>query len=133
MSNLLSGCRILVVEDEVLILMMIQDALEDLGCKSVTAAATVNQAVTLIDGQTFDAAMLDMNLNGNASYVVADALTAHDVPYVFATGNCANKMREGYRDQAVLRKPFSNEDLAKTFAHLLAGNKNLAINNVVGL
>lgn len=126
MSNLLSGRRILVVEDEVLILMMIEDCLADLGCQSVTGAATVNEAVTLINGQAFDAAMLDMNLNGNASYAVADALTAHNVPYVFATGNCASKMRDGYRNQAVLRKPFSNEDLAKTFAHLLSRNSGAA-------
>ena len=65
MDKLLSGRRVLVVEDEMLILMMIEDMLADLGCESVTAAATVDQALALIDAQVFDAAMLDMNLNGN--------------------------------------------------------------------
>ena len=86
MNKLLSGRRVLVVEDEMMILMMIEDMLADLGCESVTAAATVDQALALIDAQTFDAAMLDMNLNGNKSYAVADALAARGVPFVFSTG-----------------------------------------------
>ena len=64
MDKLLSGRRVLVVEDELLVLMMIEDMLADLGCESVTAAATAHQALALIDTQVFDAAMLDMNLNG---------------------------------------------------------------------
>ena len=123
MSSSLSGRRILVVEDEVLILLMIEDSLADLGCESVTSAATIDQAVTLIDGQYFDAAMLDMNLDGSSSYAVADALNARKVPFVFATGNCADVIREGYRDQSVLRKPFSNEDLAGAINHLLADTR----------
>ena len=51
-----------------MILMIIEDMLADLGCESVTAAATVDQALALIDAQVFDAAMLDMNLNGNNSH-----------------------------------------------------------------
>ncbi len=59
-----------------MILMIIEDMLAELGCESVTAAATVGQALALIDAQVFDAAMLDMNLNGNKSHAVADALAA---------------------------------------------------------
>jgi CheY-like chemotaxis protein len=67
MNKLLSGRRVLVVEDEMMILMIIEDMLAELGCESVTVAATVNQALALIDTQVFDAAMLDMNLNGSKS------------------------------------------------------------------
>jgi CheY-like chemotaxis protein len=74
--KLLSGRRVLVIEDEMLILMMIEGMLADLGCESVTSAATIDRAIALIDGQVFDAAMLDMNLNGNNSRAIADALTA---------------------------------------------------------
>lgn len=83
MIKLLSGRRVLVVEDEMMILMIIEDMLTDLGCDSVTGAATVGQALTLVDTQVFDIAMLDMNLGGNRSDAVADALAAHGVPFVF--------------------------------------------------
>ena len=54
MDELLSGRRVLVVEDEMLVLMMIEDMLADLGCKSVTSAATINKALALIVAQAFD-------------------------------------------------------------------------------
>ena len=57
-----------------IILMFIEDVLRDFGCESVTAAATVNRALALIDAQSFDVAMVDVNLNGHSSYAVADAL-----------------------------------------------------------
>ena len=68
MDKLLSARRVLVVEDEMLVLIMIEDMLADLGCKSVTSAATVDRALSLINEQVFDVAMLDMNLNGNDSH-----------------------------------------------------------------
>jgi CheY-like chemotaxis protein len=80
MNELLSGRRILVVEDEMMVLMLIEDMLSDLGCEAVTTAATIPQALTLIGAQVFDAAMLDMNLNGDKTTSVADALSARDVP-----------------------------------------------------
>jgi CheY-like chemotaxis protein len=124
MNKLLSGCRILVVEDEMMILMLIEDMLSDLGCKAVTTAATVPQALTLIRAQVFDAAMLDMNLNGDKSHSVADALAARDVPFAFSTGYSGRDMRDGYRDRPLLTKPFKFEKLAETFAWLLPGQVN---------
>jgi CheY-like chemotaxis protein len=120
MDKLLSGRRILVVEDEMLVLMMTEGMLADLGCESVTAAATVDQAIALIDAQVFDAAMLDMNLKGNQSHAVADALAARGVPFVFATGYSAHDMRDGHVDRPVLRKPFRHEDLVEIFTRLLS-------------
>ena len=96
MNKLLSGRHVLVVEDEMMILMIIEDMLADLGCESVTAAATVDQALALIDAQVFDAAMLDMNLNGNNSHPVADALAARGVPFVFLTGYDARAIPDAY-------------------------------------
>ena len=57
-----------------LVLLMIEDMLADLGCESVIAAASINRALASIDAQLFDLAMLDMNLNGDNTYSVADAL-----------------------------------------------------------
>jgi len=103
-----------------MILMIIEDMLAELGCESVTAAATVGQALALIDTQVFDAAMVDINLNGNKSHDVADALAARDVPFVFSTGYSALDMSEGYRDRPVLKKPFMYKDLDKMLARLLS-------------
>ena len=120
MDKLLAGRRVLVVEDEMMVLMMIEDMLADLGCESVTAAATVDQALALIDTQVFDAAMLDMNLNGDKSHPVADALAVRGVPFVFSTGYSGHDMREGYRDRPLLKKPFQYEELVGIFTRLLS-------------
>jgi CheY-like chemotaxis protein len=120
MDRVLSGLRILVVEDEVLILMMIEEMLADLGCESVTSASTVGTAVALIDARAFDVAMLDMNLNGKSSLEVAQALAAGGVPFVFSTGNSANEMWDGFVDRPVLRKPFRLDELAGSLMLALA-------------
>ena len=120
MDKLLSGRRILVVEDEMMVLMMIENMLADLGCESVTAAATTDQAIALIDAQAFDAAMLDMNLNGTRNNSIADALAARGVPFIFSTGYSSLRMREGYSDRPVLMKPFQFEELAAILTRLLA-------------
>ena len=128
-DKLLSGWRVLVVEDEMLVLMNIEDMLADLGCQSVAAAATVDQAIALIDAQVFDAAMLDMNLNVTKSFPVADKLAAQGVPFFFATGYSAQDMRDGYGDRPLLKKPIRYAELAAVFACLLViragGNSDL--------
>jgi CheY-like chemotaxis protein len=118
MDKLLSGRRALVVEDEMLVLIMIEDMLADLGCKSVTSAATVDKALTLINAQVFDIALLDMNLNGNDSHAVAEALSARGVPFVYSTGNTGQRSRDGYSDRPVLKKPFKYDELAAILAGL---------------
>jgi CheY-like chemotaxis protein len=111
MDKLLSGRRVLVVEDEMLVLMMIEDMLADLGCKSVTSAATVDKALALTNAQVFDVAILDINLNGNDSHPVAEALSARGVPFVYSTGNTDHGSTNGYSGRPVLRKPFKFEEL----------------------
>ena len=102
-----------------LVLLMTEDMLADLGCESVSAAATVDKALALINAQTFDAAMLDMNLNGNKTHPVADALAARGVPFVFATGYGGLDIGEDYRDRPVLKKPFKYEELVEILTRLL--------------
>ena len=119
MDNLLSGRRILVVEDEMLVLLNVEDILADLGCESVSAAATVEEAVALIDAQAFDAAMLDVNLDGRKSYAVADALAARGVPFVFSTGYSGQSLNDGYGDRPVLGKPYRIAELVEVLTRLL--------------
>lgn len=119
MDDLLSGHHVLVVEDEMLVLLNVEDMLADLGCESVSAAATVAQALALIDTQAFDAAMVDVNLDGRKSYVVADALAARGVPFVFSTGYSGQSLDDGYRDRPVLGKPYRVADLVEILTRLL--------------
>lgn len=119
MNKLLYGKRVLVVEDEMFVLMMMEGMLADLGCESIVSAATVDQALALIDGQALDAALLDLNLDGNISHPVADALAACGVPFAFVTGYGGSGIRECDRDRPLLTKPFGFERLAETLAGLL--------------
>jgi len=118
MDELLSGRRVLVVEDEMLVLIMIEDMLADLGCQLVTSAATVDKALALISAQVFDVALLDVNLNGKDSHPVAEALSARGVPFVYSTGNTGQSLRDGYSDRPVLKKPFKYEELAAILTRL---------------
>jgi CheY-like chemotaxis protein len=115
----LSGLRILVVEDELIILMMIEGMLSDLGCRDVVSAPSVDKALALVDGQRFDIALLDMNLGGKDSRPVAEALERHGVPFAYCTGNRADNSAEGGLDRPVLRKPFSAEELAAALSRLI--------------
>jgi len=119
MTSLLAGLRVLVVEDEMLVLMILEDMLADLGCESVTAAATVAQALALVETDTFDVAMLDMNLGGDRSYPVADALAARGVPFAFATGYGGHTL-DGYGERSMLKKPFQFDELVETLTGLLS-------------
>jgi CheY-like chemotaxis protein len=123
MTKLLSGRRVLVVEDEMLVLMDAEDMLTDLGCEQIVTAATVDQALALIDTQTFDVAMVDMNLNGVQTDAVADALVARGVPFVFATGYVSyDEGAEGgdYKDRPLLKKPFHLQEMSKILTCLLS-------------
>jgi CheY-like chemotaxis protein len=126
-DKLLSGRRVLVAEDEMLILALVEDMLADLGCESITVAATVNQALALIDAQIFDAALLDINLIGKQSYSVADALAARGVPFAFSTGYSGDDMAARYRDRPVLKKPWKNEELRKIVTRLLSSRKTVLL------
>ena len=102
-----------------LVLLNIEDLLADLGCTSVSAAATVDQALALIDAQDFDLAMVDVNLDGRKSYAVADALAARGVPFVFSTGYSGESLDDGHRDRPVLGKPYREVDLVEILTRLL--------------
>jgi len=102
-----------------LVLMNIEDMLADLGCESVSAAATVDQALALIDAHSFDAAMVDVNLGGTKSYAVADALSTRGVPFVFSTGYSGQSLSDAHRDRPVLGKPYCNAELAEALTRLL--------------
>ena len=68
-----------------LVAWLLEDMLAEIGCEVVGPAAGVNQALAMIDPEAINAAVLDVNLNGQLSYPIADALAACRVPFVFST------------------------------------------------
>jgi two-component SAPR family response regulator len=93
--------------------------LAELGCVVIGPAAKVNQALVMIEANAIDVAVLDVNLNGEMSYPIADALSARGVPFVFVTGYDKDSMLEGNRIRQVLQKPFHRAELSTTLARLL--------------
>lgn len=117
----LTGLRVLVVEDEALVAMLVEDMLGDLGCHVLGPAGSVRTALELIERETPQAAILDVNLGGEPVYPVADALKAAGVPYVLATGYGEYGVAEAYRGVPVLQKPFEQADLERTFRRAVEG------------
>ncbi|MCD6033355.1 MAG: histidine kinase [Thermomicrobiales bacterium] len=97
----------------------LEDMLADLGCEVVGPAARVDQALAMIEAVAVDAAVLDVNLNGERSYPVADALAARGVPFVFSTGYNKNSLHAGYLGFPMLQKPFERSQLGDALARLL--------------
>lgn len=112
----MSSRRALVVEDEVLVGMLIEDMLRDLGYEIAGLSTHLDQAVRLARTVAFDVALLDINLNGRQSFPVADAVRARGLPFLFATGYGSRIVPEPYRDAPILQKPFSLEDLRAALA-----------------
>ena len=105
--------RVLVVEDEIMIRMLLEDMLDDLGYEVVGTAGTLDEALGLARQADVDLAILDVNLNGNPVYPVADALAARKVPFMFSTGYGEQGLPESYRDCQLLQKPFQLENLER--------------------
>ena len=120
MNSPFAGRSVLVVEDEMIVAWLLEDMLAELGCAVVGPAGSVNKALAMIDAEAIDVAVLDVNLNGEMSYPIADALAARGVPFVFVTGYDKDRMLDGYRNFPVLQKPFHRMALSDTLARLLA-------------
>src|SRR5665213_1531012 len=98
--------RILLLDDEPLIAMMMADWLTELGCETVGPADTVATALQLIEETGVDGAILDVSLGDGSSFAVAQALRRRGIPFAFATGHGADKLADGFADTLLLPKPF---------------------------
>lgn len=108
MSQALSGRRVLIVEDESLVAMLLETILEDMGCTTVGPASTVDEGLTIVaDGETLDAALLDVNVAGSQVFPVARALKDRGVPFVFSTGYGEGGLPDEWRGQSTIQKPFT--------------------------
>jgi CheY-like chemotaxis protein len=114
--------RVLVVEDEMMIRMLLHDMLEDLGYTLAGEAGAVEEALILARQATFDVAILDVNLNGKPILPVVDVLVERGVPFVFATGYGLRGVPEQYRERPTLQKPFETHALGQALAALKVSN-----------
>lgn len=115
----LTGLRILVVEDEPIVAMMLEDMLAELGAVAVGPAGTVRQALELAEAGGFDAALLDVNLNGVRSDAVADTLRAQGMPFVVATGYGVGE-DVGFGGAILLQKPYRLDEMAEAVRQAMA-------------
>jgi CheY-like chemotaxis protein len=123
-GNSATSKRILVVEDELMIRMLLQDMLADLGHTLAGEAGGIEEAMTLAKQSEFDLAILDVNLNGQPISPVVEVLVARGLPFVFATGYGQRGVPEPYRTTPTLQKPFQSDALAKAIEAAAATIRN---------
>jgi len=111
----LKGLRVLVVEDEFLVALEVESALEDFGCSVVGPFAKLAKALDAARSTPVDGAVLDINLNGEMVYPLAEFLAAKEVPFVFITGYTAADLPERFRPFRRLPKPLAPESLRDIF------------------
>ncbi|MEH6677111.1 response regulator [Phenylobacterium sp.] len=116
----LAGLRVLVVEDEMMVSMLIEDMLSDLGCQVIGPASRLEEAIALVGSSELDCAVLDVNLGGQPIFPLADILREKGAPFAFATGYGDAGLRDVDKGTPVLQKPFRESDLARILGELHA-------------
>ena len=111
--------RVLLVEDENLVAMLLEDMLVELGHSVVGPVARLKKALEMAQRELVDLAILDVNINGELSFPVAEALAARDIPFIFSTGYGERGLPPQYRNYPTLQKPFQQDDLEKLLAVVL--------------
>ena len=117
----LDGLRVLVVEDEALVSMLLEAMLEDLGCAVVGPAGRLAEAMSMMDGlDAIDVALLDVNIAGEQVFPVAEALKAAGKPFAFSTGYGEAGTSDAWAGSPTLQKPYTFDDVQKVLEKLAA-------------
>ncbi len=114
--------RILVLDDEPLISMLLRDWLTDLSCETVGPVYSVRDALDLIKTETVDAAILDVSLGSENSYPVADVLLELGIPIAFASGRGGQEIDPRFKDHLILSKPFGFEAVKEVVDRLISAH-----------
>jgi len=116
--------RLLLVEDEPLVAIFMESVLGDMGFRIAETCKTLADGLAAARRPDFEAAILDMNLNGELVYPLADLLMSRGVPFVFVTGYSGEAVAERFSSIPVLQKPVEESDLARVLtAHLGAARR----------
>lgn len=113
----LAGLRILVVEDEPVVAMCLEDILDELGCITVGPVGRLSEGLALVEVERIDAAVLDINLDGERSNAIASALRDRGIPFAFASGY--GTVPEGF-GAPMIEKPYRSVDIAAALHTLLS-------------
>jgi len=118
--------RILIVEDESMIAMMVEDFLHESGWEVAGWAGATERALAMAQDLEIDAALLDVNLSGQDTFAVADVLSGRQIPFVFATGYGADGVAERFRGVPTLTKPFQRNELDRALETAMAAMRSPA-------
>ena len=111
--------RVLVVEDEMMIRMLLEDMLAELGYAVAATAARIEEAMNAVATGDFDIAILDVNLDGQAVTPVAEVLATRGTPFFFVTGYAEHGLPEHYGNRPMLKKPFQIDSLRRMLDQVL--------------
>ena len=120
----LSGARILVVEDEWVVLRLLEELLNEYGCEIVGPANRVAKANKIASVESLDGALLDLNVAGETVYAVAKTLRDRGIPFAFVTGYAPSWISEGYREHPALQKPIHPDKLKQVLATMVSQRKH---------
>jgi CheY-like chemotaxis protein len=110
--------KILIVEDEAIIAMLMEDMVAELGHSVAATTGRIDEATKLAQKADFDFAVLDLSLDGVRTYSIAEMLAARNVPFVFATGYGSAGLDPEWKQRMTLQKPFQSHDLARVIRAL---------------
>lgn len=118
-EQVLAGKRVLIVEDEMLVALLIEDLLADLGCITVGPFRSVAHALEAARTEDLDLAVLDVNLDGERVYPVAEMLADRHIPFLFLSGYGEEAIPPGHSEWKVCAKPFKSEVLVHMLSAVL--------------
>src|SRR5687768_16270008 len=110
-KGVLAGKSILVVEDEMLVALEIERVLSAAGSKVLGPVASISEATTIIETQSVDLALLDINVRGEFIYPITKMLLERNIKFVFSTGYDEVSIPANLRQTPCVRKPFTPEKL----------------------
>ena len=123
-AKTLAGLFILIVEDEVMVAMMLEDMVKDLGC-SVALAGSIEEALSLIRETTPDGVLLDMNVHGRKTVAVAEELARRSVPFLLVTGyGVVDGDPPVVKAAPRLQKPFNEDALGRRMTEVFVPPKS---------
>jgi CheY-like chemotaxis protein len=115
----LTGKRVLIVEDELLVALLIEDLLIELGCQTLGPCGSVALALDAARSERFDLAVLDVNLAGEMVYPVAEVLAQRQIPFLFLSGYGDGAIPADRTEWRVCAKPFKSAELANMMSAAL--------------
>lgn len=120
-ADILNGRRILILEENSQVADLLADMVTRFGCEVLGPVEQVSDALDVISGVTVDAAILDVSIKGEISFVLADELTRRGTPYAFASGNKTPESIARYAPASIITKPYTEQHIFAVLCDLIDG------------